>query len=268
MARKRKAASTSRKKTSSSSSRKRTTTSARKTSAAKRKTTVAKRSTAKRSTAKRKTTAAKRSTAKRSAAKRSTAKRSTAKRSTAKRGSAKRKSSGARRAAALRLGSLRDVLVAQLGALYDGERQLVAALPQVAAAATHPRLREAVEHHLEETRDHVRRLDTIFGRMRAQRGRETDDVMAALVADAQRFISATGDAASKDAALIAAAQKVEHHEIAGYGTARSLAEELGLEEVRELLNETLDQESNADTLLTQIATGGMFRTGVNEAAAS
>lgn len=247
MARKRKAASSARKSTSA----RRKTTSSRKTSTAKRKTTSARKTSA----------------SKRGAAKRSTAKRSTAKRSTAKRGTAKRKSTAARRP--LQLGSLRDVLLSQLRTLHDGERQLVAALPEVAAAATHPQLRDAVEHHLEETREHVRRLDTIFGRMNAQRsGGARDEVMTALVADAQRFIGARGDAASKDAALIAAAQKVEHHEIAGYGTARALADELALEEVRELLDETLDEESNADSLLTRIATGGLFSSGVNQAAAS
>jgi ferritin-like metal-binding protein YciE len=159
------------------------------------------------------------------------------------------------------------VLVDHLGVLRDAERQLVEALPKVARAATHPALREAVEHHLEETRRQAQRLDTIFGRMRVTPPRARDEVMTALVADAQRFIDATGDSATKDAALIAAAQRVEHHEIAGYGTARTLADELGLDEASSLLNETLDEESNADSLLTRIATGGLFRSGVNEAAA-
>ena len=151
--------------------------------------------------------------------------------------------------------------------LRDAERQLVQALPKVAAAATNPQLREAMEHHHEETGRQAQRLDTIFGRLGGGARSASDDVMTALVADAQRFIDATGDAASKDAALIGAAQRVEHHEIAGYGTARTLADELGLDEVRDLLNETLGEESNADALLTKIATGGMFRSGVNQAAA-
>jgi len=159
------------------------------------------------------------------------------------------------------------VLFDQLAVLRDAERQLVQALPKVAAAATNPQLREAVEHHHEETRRQAQRLDTIFGRLGGGARSGSDDVMTALVADAQRFIDATGDAASRDAALIGAAQRVEHHEIAAYGTARTVADELGLEEVRDLLNETLDEESNADTLLTKIATGGMFRSGVNQAAA-
>jgi len=234
-------------------------TTARKSTAS-RKTSSARKSSAKRATAKR-------ATAKKSGAKRATAKRATAKKSAAKRSTARRKAAAARAPRRLELGSLRDVLMDQLAVLRDAERQLVQALPKVAAAATHPRLREAIEHHHEETRRQAQRLDTIFSRVGGRAPSRSDDVMAALVADAERFVEARGDDASRDAALIGAAQRVEHHEIAAYGTARTLADELGLDEVRDLLNETLDEESNADTLLTQIATGGFFRTGVNEAAA-
>ena len=240
-------------------------TTARKSTAS-RKTSSARKAGAKRATTKRTTT--KKSGAKKSGAKRATAKRATAKKSSAKRSTARRKTSAARAPRRLELGSLRDVLMDQLAVLRDAERQLVQALPKVAAAATHPRLREAIEHHHEETRRQAQRLDTIFSRVGGRAPSGSDDVMTALVADAERFVEARGDDASRDAALIGAAQRVEHHEIAAYGTARTLADELGLDEVRDLLNETLDEESNADTLLTQIATGGFFRTGVNEAAAN
>jgi ferritin-like metal-binding protein YciE len=81
------------------------------------------------------------------------------------------------------------------------------------------------------------------------------------------IVSAGGDPLAKDAALIAAAQRVEHYEIAGYGTASTLADQLGLDDARDVLDQTLDEESNADKLLTKIAAGGMFRTGINEQAA-
>ena len=146
----------------------------------------------------------------------------------------------------------------QLADLYSAERQLVDALPKVARAATHPRLREAVEQHLEETRGHARRLEEIF------RGRG----MSPPSEHCKGLVSTSGDPAAKDAALIAAAQRVEHYEMAGYGTARTLADELGLDDAKGLLQETLDEEAKADELLTQIATGGMMRTGVNEQAVS
>jgi ferritin-like metal-binding protein YciE len=90
--------------------------------------------------------------------------------------------------------------------------------------------------------------------------------MEGLIAEGNEVIRMSGDPLAKDAALIAGAQRIEHYEIAGYGTARTLADELGLDEARDLLDQTLDEEANADKLLTKIATGGMFRAGVNQAA--
>jgi len=90
--------------------------------------------------------------------------------------------------------------------------------------------------------------------------------MQGLIAEGEEVISTDGDRAAKDAALIAAAQRVEHYEIAAYGTARSLADALDHGEAKDLLDQTLDEESNADKLLTKIATGGMFKSGINEKA--
>jgi ferritin-like metal-binding protein YciE len=92
--------------------------------------------------------------------------------------------------------------------------------------------------------------------------------MKGLIAEGEEIVKAQGDATVKDAALIGAAQRVEHYEIAAYGTVRTLADELGLGDARELLDQTLDEESNADKLLTKIATGGMFKAGINERAAT
>lgn len=88
-----------------------------------------------------------------------------------------------------------------------------------------------------------------------------------LIREGEKIVSAGGDPLAKDAALIAAAQCVEHYEIAGYGTASTLADQLGLDDAQDVLDQTLDEESNADKLLTRIATGGMFRNGINEQAA-
>jgi len=90
--------------------------------------------------------------------------------------------------------------------------------------------------------------------------------MKALISEGEKIIDSSGDAAAKDAALIGAAQRVEHYEIAAYGTARTLAGELGLTDAETLLDQTLDEEAQADKLLTKIATGGMLKAGVNEAA--
>jgi ferritin-like metal-binding protein YciE len=91
--------------------------------------------------------------------------------------------------------------------------------------------------------------------------------MKGLIQEGEEVIDAQGDGAALDAALIAAAQRVEHYEIAGYGTARTLADQLGYDRAEELLDETLDEESKADKLLTKIATGGLLRSGVNQEAA-
>jgi ferritin-like metal-binding protein YciE len=160
------------------------------------------------------------------------------------------------------------VLKDQLADLYSAEKQLVDALPKVARAATHPRLREALEQHLEQTRGHARRLEEIFRGRGMSPPAEHCEGMEGLLKEGEEVVSASGDPAAKDAALIAAAQRVEHYEIAGYGTARTLADDLGLDEAKDLLQETLDEEARADELLTQIATGGMTRTGVNEQALS
>ena len=92
--------------------------------------------------------------------------------------------------------------------------------------------------------------------------------MAGLIAEGDETVGESGGGAAKDAAIIAAAQRVEHYEIAAYGTARTLAGELGYDDAKELLEETLDEESAADELLTKIATGGLFRSGLNAEANS
>ena len=166
----------------------------------------------------------------------------------------------------MQLNSLNDVFEEQLKDLYSAEQQLVAALPKVAAAASTTELREALEHHLEQTRNHVTRLDEVFRQVGIGSSTETCEAMEGLLKEGDEIIAAEGDPIARDAALIAAAQRVEHYEIAAYGTARTLADQLDLDDAKSLLDETLDEEGTADKLLTKIATGGMFKTGVNEAA--
>jgi ferritin-like metal-binding protein YciE len=167
----------------------------------------------------------------------------------------------------VQLQTLRDLFIEQLRDLHSAETQLVEALPAMAASASHDQLRQAFEHHLEETREHVARLDEIFGELGVVASGEMCKGMQGLIAEGREFVTSGGDATVRDAALIAAAQRIEHYEISAYGTVRTLADQLELGHARDLLDQTLDDESAADKLLTKIATGGMFKTGVNQRAA-
>jgi ferritin-like metal-binding protein YciE len=164
------------------------------------------------------------------------------------------------------LNSLDDVLHDQVKDLLSAEKQLVAALPKVAEAAHSDELKQAINEHLEETRGHVQRLEEITGLLGIDSSATTCKALQGLVAEGEEILAKDGDPVAKDAAIIAAAQRIEHYEIAAYGTARTLAGELDQQEAGKLFGETLDEESAADKLLTKIATGGLMRSGVNQAA--
>jgi ferritin-like metal-binding protein YciE len=166
----------------------------------------------------------------------------------------------------MQLSTLNDLFVEQLQDLYSAETQLVQALPKMASASSHEELRDAFEQHLAETREHVTRLEQIFSQIGQTPGGETCKGMQGLIAEGEEMLGMQGDPTVIDAGLIAAAQRVEHYEIAGYGTAKTLAGHLDLGDAKSLLDETLDEESKADSLLTKIATGGMFKTGINQEA--
>ena len=166
----------------------------------------------------------------------------------------------------MKLESLRDLFVEQLQDLYSAETQLVEALPKMASAASHEELRDAFEQHLAETREHVTRLEKIFSDLGIEAGGETCKGMQGLIKEGEEVLEMEGDPTVIDAGLIAAAQRVEHYEIAGYGTVKTLAGHLDLDEASSLLDDTLDEEGKADKLLTTIATGGFFKSGINEEA--
>ena len=153
----------------------------------------------------------------------------------------------------LHLNTLSDLLVVQLQDLYDAELRLVDALPKMADAAYSPDLKQAFHNHHQETQHHVQRLEQVFQELGVELERETCDAMKGLISEGDEVIEADGDHAVKDAALIAAAQRVEHYEIAGYGTARAFATRLNLPRIAALLQETLDEEGTADKILTEIA---------------
>jgi ferritin-like metal-binding protein YciE len=166
----------------------------------------------------------------------------------------------------MQLTSLNDVFADQVADLLSAEQQLVEALPEVAAAASSPELRDAVSEHLDETRTHVARLRRVIETSGITPAGGECRAMAGLIDEGGEVIHAEGDPIAKDVAIIAGAQRIEHYEIAAYGTARELARQLDHSDAAGLLGETLKEESAADAKLTKIATGGLFASGVNQRA--
>jgi ferritin-like metal-binding protein YciE len=157
------------------------------------------------------------------------------------------------RLTSLKLESVEDLFLAELRDLYDAENQLLKALPKLAEAASAPALKMAFSQHLEETKGHVGRLDRVFRELDITPSGETCEAMKGLVKEGEEFIHAKGEPLVRDAGLIGAAQRVEHYEIAGYGTARTLAKRLGFQEVAAILQDTLEEEGEADRKLTAVA---------------
>lgn len=151
------------------------------------------------------------------------------------------------------LNTMEDLYLDQLEDLYDAEQRLTKALPKMAAAAHSPELKRAFETHLRETEGHIKRLEQCFDLIGKKPKSKTCDAMKGLVSEGDTVVSATGDPDVKDAALIAAAQRVEHYEMAGYGCLRQFAIRCGQENAAELHQETLDEEEKTDRLLTEIA---------------
>jgi ferritin-like metal-binding protein YciE len=150
--------------------------------------------------------------------------------------------------------SFDKLYIDQLKDIYNAEKQLVRTLPRIAKASTSPELRSALEDHLEKTKTHVERLEEIFEEMGQRAAGKTCKGMQGLLEEGNELLE-EDDADPKvlDAGIIMAAQKVEHYEIATYGSLRTLAQMKGDERAVELLQETLDEEKEADQLLTQLA---------------
>jgi ferritin-like metal-binding protein YciE len=157
------------------------------------------------------------------------------------------------RLTSLKLNSLRDLFIEELRDLYSAETQLVKALPKMAEAATDEHLKHAITTHLGQTKNHVTRLERIFEVLDEKATGETCKAMEGLIKEGSEMAKAEGESVVIDSGIISAAQRVEHYEMAGYGTARSLAQRLGEEAAAELLQQTLDEEGDADQLLGEIA---------------
>ena len=151
------------------------------------------------------------------------------------------------------LSSLRDLYLQELRDLYSAETQLLEALPKMAEAASAHDLGNAFREHLVLTEGHVGRLETIFQQLGEKPSGHTCEAMKGLIKEGEEYVKAGGSDDVRDAALIGAAQRVEHYEMAGYGTTRAIARRLGEHQQAELLQLTLDEEASADETLTDIA---------------
>ncbi len=148
---------------------------------------------------------------------------------------------------------LEELLIDELKDIYSAENQIIKALPKMAKAASSPELRRAFERHLEETRRQVERLDQIGDALEIKLTGKKCKGMEGLIEEGKEIMQEDLDENAIDAGLIGAAQKVEHYEIAAYGTARTHAEILGYNKVARLLQQTLTEEGNTDKKLTQLA---------------
>ncbi|MDQ6831080.1 MAG: ferritin-like domain-containing protein [Gemmatimonadota bacterium] len=151
------------------------------------------------------------------------------------------------------LDSLHQLYVEQLKDLYSAETQILEALPKMVKAASHPELKQGFELHLRQTEEHARRLEQILTELEEEPEGEECEGMKGLLKEGEKTMKEKADSDVLDAALIAAAQRVEHYEIAGYGCARTYADTLGFDEQAEILQQTLDEEGDTDEKLTELA---------------
>jgi ferritin-like metal-binding protein YciE len=151
------------------------------------------------------------------------------------------------------LDSLRKLYFDQLQQLHSAETQITEALPKMIQSATEPQLKNALQTHLQETKGHVARLEQILNEAKGSVDSKKSKGMAALIAEGEAVIKDAADQSVRDAGIIAAAQKVEHYEIAAYGTVRNFAEILGKDSDAGLLDQTLEEEKQADSVLTGIS---------------
>ncbi|HEX6200340.1 MAG TPA: ferritin-like domain-containing protein [Thermoanaerobaculia bacterium] len=157
----------------------------------------------------------------------------------------------------LKLENLETLYVDELKDAYDFEHQILDALPKMEEAATHAELQSAFREHRRETENQVRRLEQVFNSLGRDAERKTCKGMKGLIAEGEEYVKARGDDAAIDAALISGAQRVEHYEMAVYGTLRTYARALGHEDQATLLNQSLEEEKAADAKLTRLAESGI-----------
>lgn len=157
----------------------------------------------------------------------------------------------------MKLASLHDLYVSELKDIYSAEKQIRQALPKLSKAASSTKLRDAFAHHLGETHEHIKRLETIFERLSLSPGGKKCVAMEGLIKEGGEAINEDSEDSVRDVALIAAAQRVEHYEMAAYGCVRTFANALNYKDAAKVLQKTLDEEGAADKKLTALAQGGI-----------
>ena len=161
--------------------------------------------------------------------------------------------------------ALNELFIDELKDIYWAEKHLAKALPKMAKAATSDELRTAIENHLAETENHIVRLESAFESIGVKAVAVKCEAMAGLIKEGDEIVAETEKGSlTRDAGIISAAQKIEHYEIASYGTLKTLALVLGYNEAAELLDSTLQEEKNADSLLTKIAESGINQSSKSE----
>lgn len=168
----------------------------------------------------------------------------------------------------MKTNGLYELFIDELEDMYSCEQQIVSSLPKLIKLVSLPELKEALSMHLEETENQVNRIETIFSLLGLQTSEKTCEGMEGLLREAEEIVRNRTKSATLDAAIISAVQKIEHYEIASYGTLRSFAKHLDFDrKIINLIQENLDEEGAADKKLTKIADGSFFSAGVNKEAA-
>lgn len=151
------------------------------------------------------------------------------------------------------LNTLDELLETELKDIYNAEKQIIEAMPKMIEAASSSELKQSFQEHLDQTHQQIKRLEEVFDMLDMEPEEEQCDGMAGIIMEGEKIVKSKGSPSVKDAALIAAAQKVEHYEISSYGTVRTFAQTLGHNDVAQKLQQTLSEESNTDKLLTSLA---------------
>ena len=162
--------------------------------------------------------------------------------------------------------NMQDLLIEELRDIYHAEKQLTRALPKMARAASNEQLKQAFTQHLEETQGQIERLEQVFEKLDTRTRGKHCHAMEGLIEEAKEIMEMGLAPELQDVALIAAAQKVEHYEIAGYGTLHALAQSAGLDEVAQLLEQTLNEEKKTDELLNKLAISDVNKKAIKAAA--
>lgn len=151
------------------------------------------------------------------------------------------------------MSTIQDLYIEQLQDLYDAENQITDALPKMARHTNSPRLREGFEEHLQQTKEQVQRLEQIFKGLSVDPGSEKCEAMRGIIKEGEEMMNKDASQEVLEAGMIASAQRVEHYEIAAYGTVRTLAKQLGRNDDVKLIEQTLSEEKETDSKLTDIA---------------